>query len=134
MSIKVLVNPLRGTCPPEACRGRAARCAVLVALVLAMAATGSAQAAFFLSAAAGDDLARSVRVAEASGSVSGGGIESPESLPLNTFCLITGPTGGQCGSPMVFTATSPIQPNVPFNATFSILNDTAGASFIGSNS
>ena len=113
MFLKVLVNPLRGTCSKNAGRGLAA----IAALALVMTPAVSAQASFFLPAATGGDATAWA-----------------ESVVPNQFCQINGPTGGSCGSAMVFTATSPAQPSSPFTATFSFLNNTSGASFIGSNS
>jgi hypothetical protein len=91
----------------------------VAALSILLAPAASAQANFYLATAPGiDEIAADLALDE---------------TIVNTFCLIQGPAGGSCGSPLVFTATSPATPSAPFNATFSLHNNTAGASFVGPN-
>ena len=51
----------------------------------------------------------------------------------NDFCLINGPGDAQCGAQVNFIATSPFLAGQTFNATWSLLNNNAGASFVGPN-
>jgi hypothetical protein len=59
----------------------------------------------------------------------GDGDEAPTALALNP-CSISGPTVAECGTLIVFTATASASYG-PFNATWLIQNNTAGASIVG---
>src|SRR5262245_26375630 len=53
-------------------------------------------------------------------------------LAPNPFCLIQGPATAPCGANVTYVATAPNY-GQPFNATWSFLNNNAGATFVGPN-
>ena len=59
-------------------------------------------------------------------------IASPASAQ-GTDCLITGPSVAECGIVQFYIATVPQNQN-PFSVVWSLLNNTAGATFVGPNS
>src|SRR5262249_48287306 len=80
------------------------------------------------------DRARRARFLAGGLIVALGVLLAPTASAQFSYCLITGQQNAECGTNVTYTATSPFLSGQTLNATWSLLNNTAGASFVGGNS